>query len=72
MLVSGFTEVGLSTRAIANILGVSDMTVRRDQRDEASTATNVARDAKPKTPTKGLDRIQRKAQRPRNAEPFER
>lgn len=39
------------TRIIANVLGVSRETVRRDLADEPSTGTNVPLDAKPpKTP----------------------
>lgn len=55
MLVSGFTQVGLSTRAIANVLGVSQNTVVED-RKKSSSERNLSLDAKPpKPPTKGLN-----------------
>lgn len=45
MLVSGFTQVGLSTRAIANVLGVSRETVRKEV--ATSPDNNLSGDAKP-------------------------
>lgn len=52
MLVSGFTAVGMSTRAIAATLGVSQGTVRNDQKDEASSEQNYSVDT---PPIKGLN-----------------